>query len=83
MSEPDFSSTRTIDLTQGSSSFELSISPEELAYPFTPQTRVFLKDTTDTGGSHQILTGGDLSISLWIETQANIDYNFSLTGDSE
>ncbi len=83
VSEPDFSGTRTIELSQGDSSFELSISPEELTYPFTPQTRVFLTDTTGTGESHRILTGGDLSLSVWIETQANIDLNFSLTGDSE
>lgn len=79
---------KELELVDGPLAIELT--PEELEvvkeFPFDPTIQVFLLGGTNDDGDpiqQQILTEGEVSIGMWLATQTDLDFSFSLTGEDE
>ena len=68
---------RTIDLSAGEKTIPLEAEEMTLVKeaPFTPVMRLFFDE-----GDHVINTDGDLIVSIWLETDADIDQSFDIMG---
>ncbi len=75
--EEDSGFSKMIDLSAGEKTIPLEADDMALVKedPFTPVMRLFFGE-----GDHVINTDGDLIVSIWLETEADIDQSFNLMG---